>query len=402
MSILRHLSVRHGYPEFLDLPWGYPLSEWENRCSRLEEAPKGLSRHPVRFVNYEGVLYAIKELPAGLAEKEYNLLAAMQNLHLPVVDPVGHAEAETHLGPVSVLITRYLEYSVPYRTLFMRASLNRYREHLLDAMAGLLVQLHLADIFWGDCSLSNTLFRRDAGALQAYLVDAETAEIHPDDFSPTLRYHDLEIMEENVNGDLAFLEGANMLAEGVPLSHTGAYIRLRYQSLWEEITREDIISPEENYRIQERIRALNRLGFSVGEVDLTPTDGGNQLRFQVVVTDRNFHRDQLHSLTGVEAEERQAQLMMNEIQEIKATLSQQNNRSTPLSVAAYHWLEEIYQPTLELLRPIIDRQEDAVEPYCQVLENKWFLSERAQQDVGHQAAAEDYLRKFSAQEEITN
>lgn len=54
----------------------------------------------------------------------------------------------------------------------MSSSLERYRDHLLDAISGLLVQLHLAGTFWGDCSLSNTLFRRDAGALQAYLVDA--------------------------------------------------------------------------------------------------------------------------------------------------------------------------------------------------------------------------------------
>jgi hypothetical protein len=392
-----NISIRAGYPDFLDLPWGLPLQEWDGNCHRLEEAPHGLSRHPVLFVNYDGVLYAVKELPPHLAEREYDLLNKIEELRLPTVSPVGHVLAQNSRGQVSVLITRYLDRSLPYRSLFMHSNLRRYRDHLLDAIAGLLVQLHLAGIYWGDCSLSNTLFRRDAGALRAYLVDAETAEFHPDRFPPASRYQDLLIMEENVNGELADLSSSGQLfggVRGVPVSDTGAYIRLRYHALWEEITHEDIINPGENYRIQERIRALNALGFSVGEVGLTGTEGGNQLRLKVVVTDRNFHRDQLHGLTGIDAEEKQAQMMMNEIQQLKATLSQTHNRSTPLSVAAYYWLENIYQPTMASLLQVMDEHTDPAELYCQVLEHKWYLSEEAHRDVGHQAAVQDYLNHF--------
>jgi hypothetical protein len=281
----------------------------------------------------------------------------------------------------------------------MRSTLERYREHLLDAIAGLLVQLHLAGFYWGDCSLSNTLFRRSAGTLQAYLVDAETAEAYPDRFSPTLRYYDLEIMEENVNGDLADLQTAALLSEGIPVRDTGTYIRQRYLRLWEEITREDIITTGEHFRIQERIRALNDLGFSVGEVELATTDIGQQLHLRVVVTDRNFHSDQLQNLTGLDVEENQARMMMNEIQELKATLSQTHNRSTPLSVAANHWLENVYQPTVILLKPLVDENTDVSELYCQLLEHKWFLSEKAQHDVGHQAAASDFIQHFSKLQE---
>ena len=392
-----NISIRAGYPDFLDLPWGLPLLDWEGNCPRLEQAPRGLSRHPVVFVNYSGVLYALKELPVGLAEREYDMLNKVEELRLPSVSPVGHVLAQNPRGPVSVLITRFLDRSLPYRSLFMGSSLQRYRDHLLDAIAGLLVQLHLAGVYWGDCSLSNTLFRRDAGALQAYLVDAETAELHPDRFQPANRYQDLLIMEENVSGELADLSSSGQLfggLRGVPVSDTGAYIRQRYHVLWEEITHEDIINPGENYRIQERIRALNTLGFSVGEVGLMGTENGNQLRLRVVVTDRNFHRDQLQGLTGLDAEEKQAQTMMNEIQQLKATLSQTNNRSTPLSVAAYHWLENIYLPTMDSLQEVMDENTDPAELYCQVLEHKWYLSEEARRDVGHQAAAQDYLKHF--------
>lgn len=391
-TIPLNLSLRPGHPDFLDLPWDFPLNEWSDHCAILEEVPRGLSRHPVVFVNYSGTVYALKEMPLTQAENEYNLLIHMEGLRLPSVTPVGHAITETALGQHSVLITRFLDRSLPYRSLFMRSSLVRYRDHLLDAMAGLIVHLHLVGIYWGDCSLSNTLFRRDAGALQAYLVDAETVELYPGYVPPTLRFHDLQIMEENVDGDLADLGSANLLMDGITRDDTAASIRIRYQKLWEEITQEVIINPDEKYRIQERIQVLNSLGFSIGELSLEGGEEGDKLRLRVVVTDRYFHRGQLMGLTGIEAEEMQAQMMMNEIHEVKATLSKSHNRSTPLSVAAFNWLEEIYLPTLAGLNSLIDKYSDPAELYCQVLEHKWYLSERANHDVGHESAVEDFLR----------
>jgi hypothetical protein len=388
------ISLRSEQPDFLDLPWSLPLSQWAGRSPRLEEVARGLSRHPVVFANYGGVLYALKELPPDLAKKEFQLLSQMEKARLPVVSPVGHVRTETLQGTSSVLITRFLERSLPYRSLFMSSSLERYRDHLLDAISGLLVQLHLAGTFWGDCSLSNTLFRRDAGALQSYLVDAETAEIYPERLSPALRYQDLETMEENVDSDLADLQVEGLLPQGRLFMDVGASIRLRYQSLWEEITRREVVGHNEHYRIQERIRALNVLGFSIRELLLEEVENGEQLRFRVSVTDRNFHRDQLASLTGIEAEEMQARLMMNEIHELQATLSAGGDSSTPLSAAAYYWLENVYHPAVEKLEPYLGPQQDLPELYCQVLEHKWYLSERARQDVGHQAAVEDFIQSY--------
>lgn len=386
--------IKAGFPDFSDLPLSIPMSEWEQHCDRLVDLPRGLSRHPVVYVNYAGILYAVKELPGGMAEIEFLLLDEMEGHRLPVVSPVGYLRGERSTGSVDFLITRYLENSLPYRSLFMSNSLERYREHMLDSIAGLMVQLHLAGIYWGDCSLSNTLFRRDAGALQAYLVDAETAEIFPDGLSALSRFQDLQIMEENINGDVADLVATNLIAEGVPLSHTGAIIRQRYQRLWDEITREDLVNADENYKVEERIRALNELGFSIENIEFTDTGKGDQLRFRVVVSDRNFHHDLLQVLTGVDAQEQQARQIMNEIQQLKAILSRTNDRSTPLSVAASYWLENYYLPTIEKISAMKDGTKDLPEVYCQILEHKWFLSERAQTDVGHEVATEDYLNNI--------
>ncbi len=378
-------ALRPGHPDFLDLPWALPLENWEGQCLRLESLPVGLSRHPVVFVSYNEGLYALKELPPELAEKEYALLRQMEEKRLPVVQAVGHLSLPEH----SILITRYLDHSLPYRSLFLRQSLKTYRNSLLDAIASLLVQLHLAGVYWGDCSLSNALFRRDAGTLQAYLVDAETSEMQ-ESLSESLRQYELDVMEENISGSLADLAAMGALPADYPIFETGAYIRERYERLWTEINREEIVRKEETYRIQERIRALNNLGFSVDEVVLQAASEGEKLRMRATVTDRNFHKEILHSLTGLEAEEQQARKMMNEIQELRAHLVNQHNRSTPVSVAAYQWLNQTYQPVLDSLQthPAVG---EPIELYCQILEHKWYLSEQAQEDVGHQKALADYL-----------
>jgi hypothetical protein len=389
-----NISIRPGFPDFLDLPWEYPLAEWRFHSELRVEVPRGVSRHIVEFINYAGGLYALKELPVGVAEREYDLLREMNENRLPAVRPVGHIQVRNGDRQSSVLITQFLDYSQPYRSIIVNNTQPPFIENLLDAMAGLLVQLHLAGVYWGDCSLSNTLFRRDAGTLQAYLVDAETAEIHIE-MPPTLRHDDLNIMEENVNGDLADLAASRLLPADFPIFTTGNSIRQRYQRLWDEITHEEVIHPRERYKIQERIRALNKLGFSVGELEIRTEENGDVLKMRAVVTDRNFHRDQLLGLTGLETEEKQAEKMMNEIRELRASLSMEKNRSIALSVAAYKWLEEVFLPAIRSLQPYIDRnQSDPAELYCAILEHKWYLSEKAQGDVGHHAAIMDYLNRF--------
>jgi DNA-binding transcriptional MerR regulator len=392
---LLSILVRPGHPDFLDLPWEAPLASWPEATDRSIQLQRGLSRHEVQFVSYGGTsVYALKELPEGLAEKEYGLLLEMQARGLPSVEPVGHALAlRSDRQRVSLLLTRYLDASHPYRVLFLNPGLERYRERLLDAMAGLLVRLHLAGAYWGDCSLSNVLFRRDAGQLGAYLVDAETSELH-DTLSDGQRRQDLMIMEENVGGDLLDISMATKLPPSLRPAHFGANIRKRYESLWSEVNREVIVGVGERWRIQARVRALNALGFSIQEIKLIATGDQDKLAMRTVVTDRDYHRHRLHDLTGLVAQERQAELMLNEIEELKARLSKEARRETPMSVAAFRWLTESWEPVLGRLGSLVKTEADASERYCQVMEHKWFMSEAAATDVGLGPALEDYLAKF--------
>jgi tRNA A-37 threonylcarbamoyl transferase component Bud32 len=386
-------------PSFSDLPWGIPLLDWSKDNHRIEEVQHGISRHPVVFVNYGGRLYVVKELPNNIAKIEYEFLYQMNELQLPCVKPVGYAMINSSTIQSSILITQFLESSLPYRSLFISNAVRQYQNHLLDAVSGLLVQLHSNGFFWGDCSLSNILFRRDAGALQAYLVDAETAEFHLPPLSPMLRYHDLEIMQGNIYSELSDLQLTEYLSSNYPVQETGHYIQQRYRSLWEEITREEVFTQNELYRVQERIRSLNSLGFSVKDIELKNEAQGNILKLRIFVSDRNFHRNQLMEITGLYSEDRQAQQIMNEINELKANLSQSNPNIT-LEAVAFHWMENIYKPVAEKLismireKSNISSKTDINELYCQVLEHKWYLSEHAQHDVGHQVAVQDFIQNY--------
>lgn len=388
------LQLRPGHPDFLDLPWRTPLADWRDACTSVVDVQRGLSRHEVQFVSYGSAIYALKELPETVAEREYDMLVLLESRHLPVVVPVGHARVRHPDGEeVSVLITRYLDGSLPYRVLFQNPGLHRYRDRLLDAMAGLLVRLHLGGFYWGDCSLSNTLFRRDAGELRAFLVDAETTE-HHEELGDGPRRQDLMILDENIAGDLSDLEVLSALPGSLDAFETGTRIHERYEQLWAEVTREELMAPGEQWRIHERIRKLNALGFSVGEVELEATGEGDRLRMRTIVTDRDYHRHEFHNLTGLVAGERQSELMLNELRELKATLAKKLNRSVALSEAAFHWQRERWEPAMKALAPLLTPEVDPAELYCQVLEHKWFLSEHAKRDVGLAVAMADYVEKM--------
>jgi len=314
----------------------------------------------------------------------------MEQLKLPCVVPVGYVD----LGIEEVLITKYLADSIPYRSLFMECPEERELDRLLDAMAGLLVQLHLAGVYWGDCSLSNTLFRRDAGSLQAYLVDAETIEIH-ETLSDGMRIHDQEIMEENLLGGLYDLIASGSLHASFPVQDTGDSACARYQSLWTQISEEWQIDRTERYRIKERIALLNEMGFSIEELVIQPGQNQQTWRVKVHVADRNYHRQKMSTLTGIEAEEQQARQLLHEIMEFKVAMNQ-DGEDIELSEVAACWYNSYYRPVLIELETKIPASMTEPECYCRFLEHKWYLSEEEGCDVGRETALEDFRRVLAS------
>jgi hypothetical protein len=336
-------------------------------------------------------VFALKEEPLGVAEREFAVLRHLEGAALPAVSVVGLAAAPDRDS--AILVTRFLAYSIQYRRLLMRFPLGPgpYRDRLLDAMAWLLVDLHRSGVFWGDCSLANTLFRRDGDKIQAFLVDAETSEIHRA-LSDGQRRYDLDILVENVAFGLADLAALQEREDGAEDAIDAAEtVRTRYALLWDEITSEPELSPDDRHAIRARVRAMNELGFAVDEIELVPSAGGGSVRLRVAVANRRFHVRKLERLTGLVALEGQARLLLNDLEEYRAWLEYHEARSLDEAEAADRWLREVLEPALASLVPAIGPLRDPLQAYCDVLEEKWILSEMAGGDVGLEAAKDAYI-----------
>ncbi|GAA2620297.1 DUF4032 domain-containing protein [Actinomadura fulvescens] len=378
----------------LTLPWRLPLEHWtDDRLVEIRQ--RGLSRHVVRFAAEGGTLYALKELHERLARREYRLLRELHELGLPAVETVG-AVVERGGDLDAILVTRYLDHAISYRSLFTAPRGGQHpTDRLLDALVELLVRLHLAGFMWGDCSLSNTLFRLDAGAFAAYLVDAETAELHPEGLSEGQREYDVDLARERIGGELFDLFAAGLLPSGVDPVETADEVVRRYEGLWDELTREEILHPDDQrYRIAERLRRINDLGFDVDEVELADARGdgeGIRMRVRTRVAEPGHHRRILYTRAGIDAQENQARLLLNDIAAYRAHLEREAGHPVPEVVAANRWLAEVYDPVVQAIPDELRGRLDEVEIFLEILEHRWFMSERAGKDVGTMAAALGYF-----------
>lgn len=386
MTTTFSLVTRGGHPDFLDLPWTEPLARWQHE--RIVPMARGDSRHVVRFVAYDDRVYALKETTEELAEREFRALRTLAELDLPVVKAVGVVRARHDADGSeldAVLITRFLDFSLPYRHLFSVDPSPALRPQLVDAGALLLVRLHLDGVFWGDCSLSNVLFRRDAGALMAYLVDAETVETHPAPLGDGMRGHDMEIAVENVAGGVYDLQAAGLLPRDLDPNELVSDLEHRYEALWCELTRTDELDAGERHHIEDRIRRLNELGFDVEELAVEATAGGTQLRIRPVVVEEGHHSRELQRRTGLQVQENQARRLLNDIAAYRAW---HEGAGRPMSeaVAAARWMAEVYEPIVARVPHELRGRLEPPELFHELLEHRWFLSEAQGREVTNDEA----------------
>jgi hypothetical protein len=374
----------------LSLPWDQPLEEWDPDLL-LEVPQRGISRHVVRFTACGGRVYALKEIAEPLARHEYALLGEFEAEGLPSVSVLGIC-VDRPGDQDAILVTRYLEYSMSYRYVFSGPRAAHSPDRLLDTLAQLLVRLHLAGVFWGDCSLSNTLFRRDAGSYTAYLVDAETAERHPT-LSAGMRAYDVDLARERVGAELMDLQAGDLLSPEIDPIEVADSLAGRYEALWDEVTREEVFRLDESaYRVAERLQRINDLGFDVGEVELVTSPEGARLKVETRVAEPGQQRHELFRLTGLEAGENQARRLLNDLWSYRAFLEERSGRPVPEAVAGRRWLTDVYQPVVATVPDELAGRLEPAEVFHEVLEHRWFLSERAGFDVGTWAAARSYVQ----------
>jgi Domain of unknown function (DUF4032) len=375
----------------LDLPWSTPLESWED--PRLVDMVHGTSRHVVRFVADASRVFALKETTERDARREYGMLRRLTAEGLPAVQPTGlvtgrRAPTGESLG--SVLITRYLDFSLPYRYLFAQERRPDLPALLIDAGVVLLARLHLEGFFWGDSSLSNLLFRRDAGALMAYLVDAETAE-RRDELSDGMRASDIEIARENVAGGLLDLQASGDLGPQIDVVEIADQLEDRYRALWDELTAAEELSLDDRHLIDRRIRRLNELGFDVDELLVEHDPEGSRLRVRPVVVEEGHHARELRRLTGLEVQENQARRLLNDIAAFGASISGAADGEVPQAVMAARWLTEVYEPVMARVPQPLRGRLEPPELFHELLEHRYYLSERAGSEVPMDVALRSYL-----------
>ncbi|GAA1943395.1 DUF4032 domain-containing protein [Microbacterium aquimaris] len=360
-------------PALLALPWSTPLAEWPT--STIVFLPKGISRHLVRFASLSGRVVAIKETTEEMARREYDMLGNLHRLDAPCVERVaviaGRTDADGQPLPAA-LVTAHLKFSLPYRALFTQVLRPDTATRLVDALAALLVRLHNVGFFWGDVSLSNTLFRRDAGAFAAYLVDAETGELHEAGLTAGQRAHDLDVARTNIAGEIMDLEAGGRLEGGVDALAIADGIVESYHSLWAALTDRESFGADESWRITERVQRLNALGFDIGEMSITTTDDGTRVAIQPKVVDAGHHQRRLLRLTGLDVEENQARRLLNDLDEFRARISRLGDDE---EVVAHEWLTRVFEPVVMAIPYDLRAKLEPAEVYHQVLEHRWYMSQ---------------------------
>ncbi|CAB4548395.1 MAG: DUF4032 domain-containing protein [Actinobacteria bacterium] len=377
-------------PALLDLPWHLPLEDWPKET--IAALPKGLSRHTVRFAHLGEHVIAIKETLLDLAKREYEMLRKLEKLDVPCVEPfaiISNRKDANGNDLPAVLITRHLKFSLPYRAMWSQGLREQTAKRLVDALSLLLVRLHLAGFFWGDVSLSNTLFRRDAGRFAAYLVDAETGQLYEGRLSNGQRENDLEIARVNIAGELM-----DLIASGKGIDIDPALVSQRivdkYRELWKELTAAEVIDASERWRIAKRVQRLNELGFDIEELSMTQDQDGQTVKIQPKVVDAGHHARRLLLLTGLDVEENQARKLLNDIDQYRL------NNARPGAdeeVMAHEWQSNIYEPVINAIPQEMTGKLEPAEIFHEVLEHRLKKSEQAGQDI----PLEDTVRSYVAE-----
>ena len=389
----------------LGLPWAIPLEDWPSEL--LAAYPRGISRHTVRLVSVGGMALAIKEIGETVAYHEYRTLKRLRDLDIPCVKPVAviahrtDDERAEELTPC--LVTEHLEFSLPYRDVFSRSLSPETVNKLIRALAVLLVRLHLLNFYWGDVSLSNTLFRRDADEFSAYLVDAETGEFH-EPLSQGRRLYDVEVARVNIIGELMDLQAGGLIDEGVDVIALGNAVDATYHELWALMTDELVVEGDAFGQIAEHIEKINSLGFDIGETEIshetrrrTESDGPGEgdlvdvyrVNIEPSVFSTGFHQRKLKQLTGLDVQDRQAQRLLSEMEVYRAL---NHNGEYSLEDVALDWLVNRYEPIIALTPPALRAKLEPAQVFHEILDHRWFVSENESRYVPLEEAAKSYFQ----------
>ena len=379
----------------IGLPWEQPLEQWPEDPILAEK--RGISRHVVRLVRSDeedpnSEIYAVKETVVEFAKREYKALIELKKLGAPSVEPVAVIEGRNDVTGEELpcaIATRFLPYSLPYRVVLSQSVSEHDINNMANALAYLLVQLHLLGFWWGDCSLSNTLFRRDAESFAAYLVDAETGEFQTK-LSDGQREHDLEIAFFNVAAELEDLQLSGVLYEGMDPIRASEAVQRRYRRLWSALKDPKKLDPKDRHAVERAMRELHDLGFAVEEVQVSLDNETHMLSFQPRLVAAGYHSAKLKNRFGLDAQELQAKRILASFDRWYARQPDKTSKDE----MAKEWLDTVFFKILDLIPTELLGRVEKAQMFHEILENRWYMTEKAGFDVGLEVAAEAYINEI--------
>jgi hypothetical protein len=377
------------------LPWHLSLEEWPEDPALAEK--RGISRHVVRLVRAtkdpDSQVYAVKETVSEFANREYKILRELNHLNAPCVEQIAVVEGRTDKNGEElpcVIVTRFLPYSLPYRILLSGSVTAHDITTMASALALLMVRLHLLGFWWGDCSLSNTLFRRDAEGFAAYLVDAETGEFQKT-LSDGQREHDLDIAMFNVAAELEDLSLSGVLYPGMDPVRAAESVIRRYRRIWAALKERQLLDPKDRHAVERAMRVLHDLGFAVEEVSITIDGDTQMLSFQPKLVAAGYHTARLRELMGIDTEELQAKRLLASFDRYRA---REEKSGASVTEMAKKWFLEVFEPTINRVPESMRGRVEHAQMFHEILENRWYLSEAQGVDVGLNYATDNYVTEI--------
>ncbi|GAC1655372.1 MAG: hypothetical protein NVS4B12_27820 [Ktedonobacteraceae bacterium] len=385
-----------------ELPWHLPMEEWLSQGLEVLNIRRGESRHPVVFVEREGVRYAIKETTPRMAEREIRNFHEIERRGIPALSPVGVVISPApplaldvpKLGGITQYIngdrgytvTRLAPRVIPHVLLYRLPFTKRTKQRLLSAVAVLMIELHEHGIYWGDPSLANILLRIDGRSILAIMADAETSELFTGPISDGLREQDLAMFGESLSWqaeDLRILRG---LPEDTQVLDDSdfRYFEQRYRWLHRQHAQmATSTAGTSRQQLQQFLETLNGWSFSL--VNAT----GHTLQ-QLTTVLPGWHQRRIHELLHIAIPRIYARRFYDTILGHQAILSEREGRDVSLEEAAHNWYTHYHLPAILLLRQNLTSGQDPMQAYFAVMQHKWNMSRKAKQEVPLEEALLDW------------
>jgi hypothetical protein len=106
------------------------------------------------------------------------------------------------------------------------------------------------------------------------------------------------------------------------------------------------------------------------------------------VVEAGHHSRELQGLTGLEVEDNQARRLLNDLASFTAHYDLGGEER---ALVAHRWLTDVYEPVTATVPAALRGRLEPAEVFHEILEHRWYLSERAGKEVDTFAATRAYI-----------